>query len=144
MATTPVYQDNIEEVSAWWLTHAPTGNHEILFENNQFYAAILHEREGLYIFNDEKAMEAVQKWLNSVLEAGLPLDDAHIVKALDAAGYDYIGFLQSLTASMAPPVKDVEGDRRKHPGGWADVSRNLANSFIHIIDKHARIEHGYG
>ena len=78
--------------------------------------------------------------------------------ALDAAGSDAIDYARSSTGEMKPPppggrevavkfttrageeVEFVawkgknEGDRDTHPGGWADITGNLAAAYDHNVD----------
>lgn len=40
-----------------------------------------------------------------------------------------VNHARSLTSQTKPGVKSGEGFRRVHPGGWADITGNLANSI---------------
>jgi len=40
-----------------------------------------------------------------------------------------VNHARSLTSETKPGVKEGEGARRVHPGGWADITSNLANSI---------------
>ena len=62
---------------------------------------------------DELEMEVVQKLLH----------------VFDQVGWETISFLRSLTGDVRPPVRPGEPFRRAHPGGWADVTSNLANAY---------------
>jgi len=121
----------------------PKGNHTLDLANNMEYAETVHNKRGLYLFNDAKLREGVVKWLKEVIQADLPLNDRNIVLALDGVRYEYIGHLQSLTAKMRPPVKAGEGPRKTHPGGWSDVSGQLANAFQSKIDGKGSVNHEY-
>lgn len=61
--------------------------------------------------------------------------DTHqkIRHVLEAIGTETIAFLRSLTENMADPIRPGEGQRRKHPGNWADITGNLANAYAHRV-----------
>lgn len=48
---------------------------------------------------------------------------------LEAVGHLTVAKLRSLTNESRPPVKRGEPKRRAHPGHWADVTGQLANSY---------------
>lgn len=52
---------------------------------------------------------------------------------LELVGIQVVNYLRSLTDSMRPPVKADEGPRQAHPGGWADVSGQLALSYHYDV-----------
>jgi hypothetical protein len=56
-------------------------------------------------------------------------------QAADAVGYETINWLRSTTNMMQPGVKRGEGPRAAHPGGWADISTNLANAYWHKVHR---------
>ena len=55
--------------------------------------------------------------------------DQAVLNALEVSGIEAIDHARSLTSEIAPPVKQGEGMRQKHPGGWADVTGQAAASF---------------
>jgi hypothetical protein len=55
------------------------------------------------------------------------LDAAPVI--LDAVGAETVAFLRSLTSEMQPPAKPGEPARAAHPGGWADITGQLANAY---------------
>lgn len=52
-----------------------------------------------------------------------------MVMTMEMIGWETISFLRSLGHGMQKPVRVSEGPRSAHPGGWADISSNLANSY---------------
>lgn len=48
---------------------------------------------------------------------------------MDQVGWEVISFLRSLGSETRPPARPGEPDRRAHPGGWADITGNLANAY---------------
>lgn len=71
--------------------------------------------------------DLVIQWLDSYEQN---LQQAAL-NSLDAAGNEAVDFARSKTANMRPPVKKGQGPRQAHPGGWADVSGNLAGAYKH-------------
>ena len=49
--------------------------------------------------------------------------------ALQTIGIETVAYLRSLTTKLQPPAKKGEGPRPAHPGGWADISTTLVNSY---------------
>lgn len=135
------YDDNLKEVDAWYAANEPATFHTLEMSNVAEYAQSLNDRFGYYVFNDSKAHREVGIWLRKVIDAGLPINVTNIRNALDASGYKYVGFLQSLTSQMRPPVKDGEGLRRAHPGAWADVTSILKASYHHQVDSQPEVVH---
>ncbi len=138
------YSDNIDAVLRDMEGFVPSRNHTLNLANNMEYAKPLHDKHGYYVFNDERLRNAVVEWIRKVIDAGIPLNDENAINALDAAGFQYIDHLQSLTLKMRPPVKPGEGMRRAHPGGWADITTNLAGAYTHDVDGKNRKGHTYG
>lgn len=52
-----------------------------------------------------------------------------LLMTMDQVGWEVIGYLRSLTDEIRPPARPGEPSRRAHPGGWADVTSNLANAY---------------
>lgn len=48
---------------------------------------------------------------------------------LEMVGIQTIAYLRSLTDEMQPPIYKAEGERPAHPGGWADISGDLARGY---------------
>lgn len=48
----------------------------------------------------------------------------------------------TLTENTKPGVNPGEGDRRTYPGGWADVTTNLANSIKSRVELNGMRVHG--
>ena len=139
---TPAYTDNIDEVTRYWDSLVPRPSHEIVFENSRPYASYLHDKTGFWLFNNPQAMKTLVRILNETLIArGLPLNDGHIVMALDALGFEYIGWLQTKTGEMRPPVKAGQGDRQAYRGHWSDVTGLLVKAFSHSINGGKKTKH---
>lgn len=51
--------------------------------------------------------------------------------ALEAVGALAVNYARSETGETQPPVKASEPPRPAHPGGWADVTGNLAGSYFY-------------
>lgn len=135
------YDDNLKEVDAWYAANEPASIHTLEFSNVAEYAEYLNDRLGFYVANDSKALQVVNTWLRKVVDAGLPINILNLRNALDASGYSYIGFLQSLTSEMRPPVKRGEGPRRAHPGHWATITGQLKASYHHQVDSQPEVVH---
>lgn len=135
MAGNQYYQDNIEQVEAWYEANVPRrAEHELKLINVMEYAQYLQDRHGYWIFNDQLTLSLVIAWLERTIFSGIPLNDAAIALALNSAGDDIIDVLTSVTGQMRPPVKAGDGMRAAYPGGWADVTGNLANAYIHVVN----------
>ena len=50
-------------------------------------------------------------------------------QVLQAIGASTVDFLKSYTSVMRPPLRVADAMRAAHPGGWADVTGVLANSY---------------
>jgi len=47
----------------------------------------------------------------------------------EMVGRETIAFLRSNTGEMRPPSRAGQPSRRAHPGGWADITGNLALAY---------------
>ena len=54
---------------------------------------------------------------------------------LEAVGAETVAFLRTLTAETRPGVRPGEPARRAHPGGWADITGNLANAYAYEVQR---------
>jgi hypothetical protein len=54
---------------------------------------------------------------------------------LEAVGASTIAYLRSLTSEMRPPARGKDEYRRAHPGHWADVTGQLANSYSYEVER---------
>ncbi len=62
--------------------------------------------------------------------AALEMDvNEKIRNLLESVGSEVIAYLRSLTGETRPPARSGGVDRKAHPGGWADVTGMLANSY---------------
>lgn len=53
-----------------------------------------------------------------------------LIRVFETVGWETIAYLRSETSKMQPPNKRSGGRARPaHPGGWADVSSNLALAY---------------
>lgn len=60
----------------------------------------------------------------------LELDVASkLLLTMEQAGWEVITYLRSLTGETRPAARPGEPRRRAHPGGWADITGNLANAY---------------
>lgn len=104
-----------------------SGTYDLDVGNSAEYARHLQDREGFFVTDVEHLAETAKA---SVLEAVRELDSVSrptITRALDAAGFQEVDYLRSLTT-------ETTGDgRRAHPGHWADRSGLLANSYFHEV-----------
>lgn len=133
------YRDNITEVLRGFDKLSRSLKRQTLtFENNMEYASHLQNKEGYYVFSDEEALKEVNSTMQEVQKA-LPLTPENVQRGLDQAGHNHIAFLRSLTSQIRPPtreVRDGEGVRRAHPGGWADITTALSGSYrFRVNDK---------
>lgn len=53
---------------------------------------------------------------------------------MERVGYETIAYLRSLTNEMRPPARVGGNSRRAHPGHWADVTSQLANSYTFEVE----------
>ena len=106
--------------------------HSLTVKNGMDYAETLHNREGYYVFNDDKMLEIVTDWLEELVESDAELD---VAMALDGAGFEYVNFLRSYVPGTNPPVRESEGVRQPHPGGWSDITNNLRNAYRHRVNR---------
>ena len=75
----------------------------------------------------------ISDFLNQVKE--LELGRETIAQNLaESVAETVVNHARSLTSETTPGVKAGEGSRRLHPGGWADITGNLANSIKSSID----------
>lgn len=51
------------------------------------------------------------------------------VGAMHVTGLETVAYLRSLTNELRPPANPGEGWRRAHPGHWADITSQLAQSY---------------
>lgn len=56
-----------------------------------------------------------------------------IALVAEAMALEVVAYLRSLTAETRPPAKAGEGWRYAHPGHWADITGQLANSYDHYV-----------
>lgn len=108
--------------------------HTLDLVNNMKYAEPLHNKEGYYVFNDEHFLKTAREWILETLRAGHEITDVTVVRALDGAGFEAVKFLRSKTSTMRPPIRADQGSRQAHPGGWGDVTSNLANAYHHKVN----------
>lgn len=52
---------------------------------------------------------------------------------LETAGVEAVSYLRSLTSDTQPPARGGGNPRRAHPGGWADVTGQLAASYFYEV-----------
>lgn len=80
-------------------------------------------------------LDDVTDQIDAMLQ-GITLDTmAKVEILLQAVGAETIAYLRSLTSNTRPPVRAGEGSRYAHPGGWADVTGNLANAYAFAVEK---------
>lgn len=65
--------------------------------------------------------------------------DAHekLRLLLDMVGRQTVDYLRSLTGEMRPPARRGGANRQAHPGHWADVTGQLANSYEYDVEARA-------
>ena len=132
------YSDNINQVDAAYarMEREYTGGETLEIRNNMEYARPLHNKHGYYVFAKDPAKRIVRQTLRQVAKRR-PLSPKNVQRALDASGFELVGFYRSLTPKIRPPVKAGEGFRRAHPGNWADITGNLANAYQHRVNRGA-------
>lgn len=59
--------------------------------------------------------------------------DTKIYRLLEAIGIKTVAYLRSFTGQTRPPIRGGNAPRPAHPGGWADVSGQLAASYGYIV-----------
>lgn len=57
-----------------------------------------------------------------------------VALVFEAVGAETIAYLRSLTDEMRPPIRRGGTPRRAHPGHWADVTSQLANSYGYEVE----------
>lgn len=66
--------------------------------------------------------------------AAVKMDEMQKMRnALEMIGRDVVAFLRSTTSTTRPAARAGEPRRKAHPGGWADVTGNLANAYAFEI-----------
>lgn len=60
--------------------------------------------------------------------------DLKIRQVLEYIGLQTVAYLRSLTSATRPPIRAGAAPRPAHPGGWADVSSDLAASYAYTIE----------
>lgn len=55
--------------------------------------------------------------------------------AIETASFSTLNWLRSKTSKTVPGVKKSEGPRFTRPGGWADITGQLANSYSFGINE---------
>lgn len=62
--------------------------------------------------------------------AGLEMDIARkLLLTMEQVGWEVVAFLRSTGHGTQPPARPGEPSRSAHPGGWSDVTSNLANAY---------------
>lgn len=82
---------------------------------------------------DEKSWR--DEWLRLEMEAM-----RKVAMLLEVTGAEAVAYLRSLTSQVVPAARSGEGERRAHPGGWADITGNLANAYaFEVLAKGTRL-----
>lgn len=118
--------------------------HVLTLANVMEYAEHLQNKAGYFVFNMSHLQQTLGQWLQRLVASQQMMTDENVEHVLDATGFEEVNFLRSYTSTMRPPVKPGEGDRRAHPGGWSDVTGNLAGAYTHQVnDGHVRTDKDY-
>ena len=137
--------NNMEEVFDALDDLLPDEPQKAELRNGMEYAAPLHAKTGYYVFNDRHFKKTVRKNLRQLANSSLPMNRKNTKLALEKACQEEINFLRSKTEELRPPaprnaagryipVADRGDKRQAHPGGWADISGNLANGYTFEVD----------
>lgn len=73
----------------------------------------------------EEIREAVEDGIVSTLQA--------MDRVLEMVGIETVAYLRGYTNERRPPVRRGEPERRAHPGGWSDVTENLALAYDYEV-----------
>ena len=109
------------------------GTHTLELVNTREYARYVHDRDGLYVFNDTHAVRELTDTMEEVERFG-PMTQERVEMGLEATAIREINFLQSVTNEFAAPVNPGEGPRAKHPGNWADDTGQLNRSYTFEVN----------
>lgn len=71
--------------------------------------------------NNDEFRSKLRRTLSDRLERGK--------RVVQVTATEVVNHAKSLTGETRPPAKSGEGPRKAHPGGWADITDNLANSI---------------
>lgn len=114
------------------------GPHTLTIQNNMPYAQPLHDRLGYYVFNDDHLEGVLDDWLQEMIEEAWTID---VPKALDGVGFEEINFLIGYTGEFKSPVREDQGMRNTHPGGWSDITNNLRQAYTHAVNNRPFKDH---
>jgi hypothetical protein len=82
-----------------------------------------------------KAKIKTPDYRQAILSGAVFVTKKKAVYAAHILGSELIVFLRSLTDTMRPPARAGEGQRRAHPGGWADVRGTLDLSYSYTVEE---------
>lgn len=80
-------------------------------------------------------MEFIEEDFLEAMDATEEHAQRNVLLLMEAIGLRTIAYLRSHTSTLRPPARASRGRRagskmrRAHPGGWADVTSQLANSY---------------
>lgn len=80
-----------------------------------------------------KATIKTPDYRKAVIDGAVFVTKQKAVYAAHVVGVLTVAHLRSLTDEMRPPARSGEGERRAHPGGWADVRGTLALSYDYKV-----------
>lgn len=136
MAVQLKYSDNWDELKAEYKKIAQGTNRHYTgtVSNTAHFARRLHNRSGFYIFNDEELAKKVNREIVNLTNLKLELHAKYVKDAMRRGIIKYVNFLRAYTGSTRPGYRRGKPVRKAHPGGWADITGYLNNSYRYRID----------
>tara|TARA_R110000868_G_scaffold176609_4_gene414485 strand:- start:601 stop:1104 length:504 start_codon:yes stop_codon:yes gene_type:complete len=96
------------------------------------FAGALQGRKGYYIFNDSLLQAEVISIFDKKRRSTLNI--TRVEKMAEEAVLVYIEKLRSYTGGTKTAFRKGMGSRGMHPGGWADITGYLNNSYEYRIN----------
>lgn len=118
---------NIHDLAILWGS-AGRKTFRLKLFNTMNYAGYLHFKDGYFVFSESHLSTNVQAWFLKVGNVR-PFTPALVSDTMEAIAHTEINWLRSKTGKTSPPVKMSGAIRQQHPGGWADVTGQLASNY---------------
>ena len=130
------FQDNLDDYLDDLARETPKRKQIVMWlDNESDHAIYLQDRNGYYVVDDAHLMQSVDRVLEAEVTKPVLPAVTDIERSFDEMMEDEVGFLQSFTAEMRPPLRKGQPPRPAHPGHWADVTGDLASSFKTRVGK---------
>ncbi|HEX9950283.1 MAG TPA: hypothetical protein VGB53_00810 [Rubricoccaceae bacterium] len=104
----------------------------IVVTNTAPHARFLR-RYGIVVVDEVAMGEELDVAVESLLARTGPLRAAQVRSALKLAAFRSVARMQSFTGGFAPALYEGGPVRPQHPGGYADVTTDLASSYTYAV-----------